>query len=86
MAVVSKASDELKEIRKENMEELFEYRKSLYEKPQLRHLFLEVTSRCNARCEHCGSSCGYEKPKNELEKRNHRWWLVIHVAPNLPVY
>ena len=68
MAVVSKASDELKEIRKENMEELFEYRKSLYDKPQLRHLFLEVTSRCNARCEHCGSSCGYEKPKNEISK------------------
>ena len=66
MAVVSKASDELKEIRKENMEELFEYRKSLYDKPQLRHLFLEVTSRCNARCEHCGSSCGDYVPTDEI--------------------
>ena len=68
MAVVNKASDELKEIRKQNMEEVFEYRKYLYNHPKLYHLFLEVTSRCNARCEHCGSSCGYEKPKNEVSK------------------
>ena len=32
-------------------------RKDLYEKPVLNNLFLEVTSRCNARCEHCGSRC-----------------------------
>ena len=32
-------------------------RKDLYEKPVLTNLFLEVTSRCNARCEHCGSRC-----------------------------
>ena len=68
MAVVSKASEELKEIRKKNMEDVFEYRKYLYDHPKLYHLFLEVTSRCNARCEHCGSSCGYEKPKNEVSK------------------
>lgn len=65
---VVKASKELKEIRKQSMEELYEYRKYLYEHPKLYHLFLEVTSRCNARCEHCGSSCGYEKPKNEISK------------------
>ena len=68
MALVVKASEELKEIRKQKMEEVYQYRKMLYERPQLRHLFLEVTSRCNARCEHCGSSCGYEKPKNEVSK------------------
>ena len=32
-------------------------RHNLYEKPKLNNLFLEVTSRCNARCEHCGSRC-----------------------------
>ena len=32
-------------------------RHNLYEKPVLNNLFLEVTSRCNARCEHCGSRC-----------------------------
>ena len=26
----------------------------------LRYLFLEVTSRCNLRCLHCGSDCGRE--------------------------
>lgn len=48
MAVVNKAGDELKEIRKQNMDEVFEYRKYLYDHPKLYHLFLEVTSRCNA--------------------------------------
>lgn len=66
--VVVKVSKEEKEIKKQKMEELYEYRKYLYEHPKLYHLFLEVTSRCNARCEHCGSSCGYEKPKNEISK------------------
>ena len=66
--VVVKASKEEKELKKQNMEELYEYRKYLYEHPKLYHLFLEVTSRCNARCEQCGSSCGYEKPKNEISK------------------
>ena len=33
----------------------------------LRGLFLEVTSRCNAHCEHCGSSCGDFIPKDEIE-------------------
>ena len=27
---------------------------------------MEVTSRCNARCEHCGSSCGDFIPKDEI--------------------
>ena len=66
--MIIKASKEEKELKKQNMEELYECRKYLYEHPKLYHLFLEVTSRCNARCEHCGSSCGYEKPKNEISK------------------
>ena len=54
----------IKEIKKDNLEKLADYRKKLYEKPILKDLFLEVTMRCNARCEHCGSSCG-DKVMNE---------------------
>jgi radical SAM protein with 4Fe4S-binding SPASM domain len=32
----------------------------------LRYLFLEVTSRCNLRCLHCGSDCGREAREGEL--------------------
>lgn len=38
----------------------------LIEKPTLTTLFLEVTLRCNAKCEHCGSSCGNKVPKDEI--------------------
>ncbi len=37
------------------------YRESLWEKPRLRHLFLELTMRCNENCIHCGSRCGEVK-------------------------
>ena len=48
-------------------------RHNLYEKPVLNNLFLEVTSRCNARCEHCGSRCdgnmqGEEVSAEDLKK------------------
>ena len=39
---------------------------SYYKKPHLNSLFIEITLRCNAKCEHCGSSCGYEFPKDEI--------------------
>jgi len=48
------------------MELLHETRKQLYQKPKLRHLFLEVTSRCNARCEHCGSRCDGNEQGKEI--------------------
>ncbi len=41
-----------------DMAELADYRRELMKKPRLRYLFLELTSRCNERCLHCGSSCG----------------------------
>lgn len=41
--------------------------KELYDHPKLKNLFLEVTSRCNARCEHCGSSCGNKVVTDEIE-------------------
>ncbi|MDO4415029.1 MAG: radical SAM protein [Erysipelotrichaceae bacterium] len=31
----------------------------LYARPELRHLFLELTLRCNEHCFHCGSNCDY---------------------------
>lgn len=59
-------NDEIKQIKIKNLERLYEYRQELYKKPILKDLFLEVTSRCNARCEHCGSSCGDFIPKDEI--------------------
>ena len=47
---------------------IYEFRKKMYKEHKLNDLFLEVTSRCNARCEHCGSSCGDFVPKDEITK------------------
>ena len=47
-------------------DKIHEARKRAYRKHKLRGLFFEVTSRCNARCEHCGSSCGDFVPKDEV--------------------
>ena len=56
----------IKKIKEKNMKRIAKYRKKLYKKPILKNLFLEVTLRCNAKCEHCGSSCGYKQPKDEI--------------------
>lgn len=45
-------------VKKKNLDLLKVYRDSLMKTPQLRHLFLELTLRCNEKCIHCGSSCG----------------------------
>ena len=45
---------------------LYEFKKKAYKEHKLKALFFEVTSRCNARCEHCGSSCGDFIPKDEI--------------------
>lgn len=44
-------------IKEKNMLDLAEYRRSLWKKPNLQHLFFELTDRCNLHCRHCGSSC-----------------------------
>ena len=49
--------DEITKIKIKNLNKLYKYRQKLYKKPILANLFIEVTSRCNARCEHCGSNC-----------------------------
>ena len=46
------------ELKKKHLTQLKEYQKELCLKPQLRHLFLELTLRCNEHCFHCGSYCG----------------------------
>ena len=50
------------------MNAFYEWRKNEYKEHPLRTLFFEVTLRCNARCEHCGSSCGDIIPKDEITK------------------
>lgn len=44
------------DIKIENMKSLAQYRRYLYENPQLRYLFFELTDACNMACMHCGSS------------------------------
>ena len=51
---------------KEYKEVFYNWKKKEYKEHPLRVLFFEVTLRCNARCEHCGSSCGDFVPKDEI--------------------
>ena len=53
---------EKEEIKRHNLNVLADYQKELCKSPQLRHLFLELTLKCNERCFHCGSSCDFEQP------------------------
>ena len=53
--------------KKKDLQDVYDYVQHLYDHPQLKNLFLEVTSRCNAKCEHCGSSCGDNKIDYEIE-------------------
>ena len=43
--------------KREHLEALADWRRRKYHEPELRRLFLEVTSQCNEHCLHCGSSC-----------------------------
>ena len=49
---------QLQNIKQKHLHQLADYREKLRRKPILKYLFLELTSRCNERCLHCGSSCG----------------------------
>ena len=57
---------ENEDYRKKYEDSFYDYRKKFIKNHKLKGLFLEVTLRCNARCEHCGSSCGDIMPKDEL--------------------
>ncbi|MBP5170204.1 MAG: radical SAM protein [Oscillospiraceae bacterium] len=47
----------MKNIKEQHMDMLSAYVRGLYQKPDLRQLFLELTLQCNEHCFHCGSSC-----------------------------
>lgn len=53
--------EEKRKIKSKNMQDLSKYRKTLFEKPRLRCLFIELTDRCNLNCRHCGSECDPSK-------------------------
>jgi len=64
---------------------LKEERTKLYEKPILNNLFLELTSRCNARCEHCGSRCDGNTQGEEVSTEDLKRTLkdiAEHYDPN----
>ncbi|SCW48993.1 radical SAM additional 4Fe4S-binding SPASM domain-containing protein [Ruminococcaceae bacterium YRB3002] len=52
----------IKEIKTGHLNELADYVEQLYKKPQLRHLFFELTTACNEHCFHCGSNCDKPQP------------------------
>ncbi len=54
--------------------DLARYRYGLWRVPRLRHLFLELTLRCNENCLHCGSRCG-ELRSEELTVAQYRRFL-----------
>ncbi len=45
------------DVKKEILDKRSEVRERLYAKPDLRHLFFELTLSCNEKCFHCGSRC-----------------------------
>ena len=63
------STDLEKKIKEVEMLKLRDRRRKLYKEPRLAHLFLEVTSRCNARCEHCGSRCDGHEQGKEIEAK-----------------
>ncbi len=54
------------EEKQKEMDEFQEERLDYMKHPALCNLFLEVTSRCNARCEHCGSRCDAKEQGKEI--------------------
>ena len=54
------------EYRMKLEDKMYEYRKKMIKEHRLTGLFLEMTLKCNAHCEHCGSRCGDVFNKSEL--------------------
>ncbi|MBP5262644.1 MAG: radical SAM protein [Clostridiales bacterium] len=46
----------------DHLNKLSDYVEGLYGKPELRHLFFELTTACNEHCFHCGSNCDRPQP------------------------
>ncbi|MBQ0109831.1 MAG: radical SAM protein [Clostridiales bacterium] len=56
---------------------LADYRESVLKVcPPLKILFLELTSRCNAFCRHCGSDCEHKAKENELSTAEIKNFLI----------
>lgn len=62
---MKRLTPEIAALKTQHLNALAEYAGTLYRAPKLRHLFLELTLRCNEHCFHCGSSCG-DLPSPEL--------------------
>ena len=60
-------NENVRKIKIKNMDKIADYRRKLYEKPILQDLFLEVTLKCNARCENC---CGDTILKDEISAKS----------------
>ena len=45
------------ELKRRHLSQLADHARKLYIKPDLRHLFFELTLQCNEHCFHCGSNC-----------------------------
>ncbi len=61
------------ELKRQQLEQVAQYRQSLYKKPHLHWLFFEITNHCNLHCKHCVSDCknkgmalGVEEVENTL--------------------
>ena len=54
---MNKVDPLIAKVKTDHMTALAEYTEELYKRPDLRHLFLELTNACNERCFHCGSNC-----------------------------
>ena len=48
---------DLSPIKRAHLDQLADYTRTLYRRPELRKLFFELTLQCNEHCFHCGSSC-----------------------------
>ena len=69
--ISSGSENRLREIKKQHMHALAEYRQKLYREPKLKELFLELTLNCNEHCFHCGSRCG-DVRSDELSLEQYR--------------
>lgn len=62
----------MRSIKERHLDQMEAYVRTLYRKPQLRNLFLELTLQCNERCFHCGSSCTPQKQEDLLSLEEYK--------------
>ena len=64
-------SSRIYELKRNQLLALAAYRDSLYQNPDLRWVFFELTNACNLFCAHCGSRCcsqGDQLSVSDVEK------------------